>query len=153
MQENTTMNNPLFSLFITTIFVTGCSSTGSTTQNQTATKIVNNYAVTSVEHPDIQTLVKSFESDSGSSPFSGSVVQLSGEVVAFSLTEDDLYTVTIRDGESDVLCVFNNSVANQLGEGRTVHDGATITIQGQCFASGLFSSNSFSLDGCRIVTN
>lgn len=147
------MNNYLTPLFITAVSVTGCSSTGSTTQNQNATKIVTNYAPSSVEHPDIQTLVKSFESGSSSSPFSGTVVQLSGEVVAFSLTENDLYTVTIRDGESDVLCIFNQSVADKLGEGRIVHDGATITIQGQCFASGLFASNSFSLDGCRIVAN
>jgi hypothetical protein len=135
------------------ILITGCSSTGSTTQNQNATKIVNNYAPSSIEHPDIQTLVNSFEKDSGSSPFSGSVVQLHGEVIAFSLTEDDLYTITIRDGESDVLCIFDDSVSEQLGEGRTVHNGATVTIQGQCFASGLFSSNSFTLDGCRIVSN
>jgi hypothetical protein len=140
-------------LILTAILITGCSSTGSTTQNKNATKIVNNYASSSIEHPDIQTLITSFEEKSSSSPFSGSVVQLSGEVIAFSLTEEDLYTVTIRDGESDVLCIFNNSVAGQLGDGRPIQDGATITVLGQCFASGLFSSNSFSLDGCKIVSN
>ena len=140
-------------ILLSAILITGCSSTGSTNQNQTATKIVNQVHPSLVEHPDMKTLASSFDEHSGSSSFSGAVVELSGEVISFALTEDDLYTVTIRDGDSEVVCVFNDSIAGKLGDGRVVHNGATITVQGQCNASGLFSANSFSLDGCRIVSN
>jgi len=140
-------------ILISAMLIIGCSSTGSTNQNRTASKVVEQVDLSNIEQLDIHTLIASFEENSTSSPFSGSVIELTGEVVAFALTEDNLYTVTIRDNDSDVICVFNNSIADKLGDGRAVHDGATITIQGQCFASGLFSSNSFSLDGCRIVSN
>ena len=140
-------------IILLALLITGCSSTGSTKQNQTATKIVEQVHPSHVEHPEIKTLSTSFNEISGSSPFSGTVVELSGEVISFALTEDNLYTVTIRDGDADVLCIFNDTIAGKLGDGRMIHNGATITIQGQCYASGLFSTNSFSLDGCRIVSN
>lgn len=138
---------------ISIMFVTGCSTTGSSNRNLQATKVVEQVDQSIVERPDIQSLNTSFGEQNNSSPFSGSVVELTGEVVAFALIEEDLYTVTIRNDESDVVCVFNNSISGKLGDGREVHDGAIITVQGQCFASGLFSANSFSLDGCRIVSN
>ena len=140
-------------LILSAIFITGCSSTGSTNQNQTATKIVSQVRPSHVERPKMHALTTSFEENSGSSPFSGAVVELSGEVISFASTEDNLYTVTLRDGDSEVLCVFNDSVSGLLGDDRAIYNGATITIQGQCFASGLFSGNAFSLDGCRIVSN
>lgn len=141
-------------LFIlTALLVTGCSTTGNSNQNRAATKIVQNIAQTNVEHIEIDTLNTSFVDERSSSPYSGSVVELSGEVVAYTLTEEGLYTVTLKQGSSTAICVFNDSVANQIGNDRVIHDGATITVQGQCYASGLFSSNSFSLDGCKIVSN
>jgi len=153
MQENHVMQIQSITILLSAILITGCSSTGSTNQNQTATKIVNQVHPSHVEHPDMKTLASSFDENSGSSSFSGAVVELRGEVISFALTEDDLYTVTIRDGDSEVVCVFNDSISGKLGDGRVVHNGATITVQGQCYASGLFSANSFSLDGCRIVSN
>ena len=138
---------------ISILFVTGCSTSGSSNQNLHATKVVEQVDQSVVERPDIQSLNSSFDEQNNASPFSGSVVELTGEVVAFALTEDDLYTVTIRDNNSNVVCVFNNSISGKLGDGREVHDGAIITVRGQCFSSGLFSSHSFSLDGCRIVSN
>ena len=140
-------------IILSAMLVTGCSSTGSTNQNRTASKIVEQVHPSHVEHPDMKVLTASFQENSGTSPFSGTVVELRGEVISFALTKDNLYTVTIRDGDSEVLCVFNDTLSGKLGDGRTVHNGATITVQGQCYASGLFSSNAFSLDGCRIVSN
>jgi hypothetical protein len=138
---------------LSAILVTGCSTTGNPNQNRTASKIVENIAQTNVEHLDIVTLNTSFVDERSSSPYTGSVVELSGEVVAFALTEDGLYTVSLKQESSTVICVFNDSIANQLGDDRSIHNGAMITVQGQCYSSGLFSSNSFSLDGCRIVSN
>jgi len=153
VQEKTHMHIQLTTIILSALFITGCSSTGSTNQNQTAAKIVSQVSPSHIERPKLQALTSSFEENSGSSPYSGSVVELSGEVISFASTEDNLYTVTLRNGDSEVLCIFNDSISGQLGDGRVVFNGATITIQGQCFASGLFSANAFSLDGCRIVSN
>ncbi len=144
----------MFQLFIlcSSVLITGCSSTVNTQQNKMATKTVTQVNQSSVEHPSIETLSESFVDKNSSSPFSGTVVELTGKVVAFALTNDSLYTVTIRNGDSEVICVFDDSIAGNLGDGRDIHDGATVTVRGQCFASGLFSSTSFSLDGCRIVS-
>ncbi len=143
-----------YQLFIlcSAAIITGCSTTGSTHQNRIATKIVSQVNQSSIEHPSIETLSESFLDKSSSSPFSGTIVELTGRVVAFALTDDSLYTVTIQDGDSEVVCVFDNSIAGNLGDDHDIRDGATVTVRGQCFASGLFSSTSFSLDGCRIVS-
>ena len=68
-----------------------------------------------VKHPDMESLNASFNEDSTSSTFSGSVVELSGEIISFASTEDGLYTVTISDGETNVLCVFDDDIADKLG--------------------------------------
>jgi hypothetical protein len=144
------IRNTTISFFI--LFITGCSSTGNVNQNKTASRIVNQVDQSYIERPDFKTLISSFEDNSSSSPYSGSVVELSGKVVAFSLTEDGLYIVTIRKNKDDVLCVFDESLANELGTGKSIHNGANITVHGQCYASGLFSSNVFTLDGCKLVS-
>ncbi len=135
------------------ILITGCSSTGDINQNKIATKTVSEVSSSFIEYPDIQDLVSSFEKKHVNSKYSKSIVEVSGEVIAFSLTEEGLYLVTIRDNKSDVICIFDDSLANKLGTNQDVYKGATITVRGQCHASGLFSSNSFSLDGCRLVSN
>ena len=74
------------------LFVTGCSSTGNSSRNLRATKVVEQVNQSTVERPDIQSLILSFGEHNSSSPFSGSVVELTGEVIAFALTEEDLYS-------------------------------------------------------------
>ena len=147
------MHIQVAALLLTTTLITGCSSVGSVSQNQTASKIVSQVHPNHVKHPDMESLNASFNEDSTSSTFSGSVVELSGEIISFASTEDGLYTVTISDGETNVLCVFDDDIADKLGTDRAVHNGATITVQGQCHASGLFSASAFTLDGCKIVSN
>ena len=143
---------PIIFLFIA-ILITGCSTVGNKFQNQTAAKIVSQVNPSHIEHQSIQSLTTSFQNNSSSSPFSGAVVELTGEVTAFALNEGDLYTVTIRNDGSEVVCVFDNSISGKLGDGRAIRSGATVTIQGQCVASGLVSSTSFSLNVCRLVSN
>ena len=147
------MNFQYLAIIASCFLITGCSSTGSVNQNQHAAKIVSQVNPSNVERPDLKTLTASFADTDSTSPYSGSVVELSGKVIAFALTEDDLYTVTMQDGETTVICVFDSTIADQLGGSRTISGGATITVQGQCFASGLFSSSAFTLNGCKLVTN
>ncbi len=142
----------LFILFTYTL-ITGCSTIGSNYQNQAAAKIVGQRDSSNIERHNIGSLNTSFQNNVASSKFSGDIVELTGKVVAFSLTENGLYTVTIQNDESKVVCIFNNSISGKLGDDRAIRSGATVTIQGQCAASGLFSSTSFSLNGCRLVSN
>jgi len=104
-----------------------------------------------IQTVEISDLHDSFLQSRNASQYEETVVDVSGEVVAFSLSEDNRYTITLRDGESDAVCVFDSSISGDIGDGRTVRRGATITIRGKCFTSGLFSSNPFTLDGCHIV--
>jgi hypothetical protein len=142
-----------FTLVVSLFLITGCNSTGSLSQNQRASKIVSQVQQSHIEKPNIQTLEASFSDNENTSKYSGAVIELSGEVLAFSLTEDDLYTVTIKQDDSHVVCVFDASIADNIGGGRSVRNGAIVIVRGQCFASGLFSSNSFMLDGCSLVNN
>jgi hypothetical protein len=67
------------------------------------------------------------------------------------MSEDNLYTVTIDDDGTRAVCIFDDSISGNLGDGREIQQNAVLTIQGQCFSSGLFSSTPFTLNGCRIV--
>lgn len=133
--------------------VTGCSSSGSVSQTTKATNIVQQIDTSKVDAVKIITLNESFLKSRDKSPHNETVVQVTGDVVAFALTEDNLYTVTLQEGDSNAICVFDNSISGDIGIGRKIYKGATITIRGQCFGTGVFSSNSFSIDGCQIVEN
>jgi len=133
------------------IIITGCSSSGSVAQTKTATNIVQHIDISKVKTVKIANLHASFLNSRDASPHHETVIEIKGDVVAFSLTEDNLYTVTLREGESDAICYFNNSISDEIGTGMKIHRGATLTVRGQCFTSGLFSSKPFTLDGCSIV--
>ncbi|MBT4530203.1 MAG: hypothetical protein HOC27_03275 [Phycisphaerae bacterium] len=147
------MNLQHLALIASLCLVTGCSSTGNTSQNKRASKIVQQVNPSHVERPSVKELASSFSEIDTTSTYTGSVVELSGKVIAYSLTEDGLYTITIKQDDTHIVCVFDNSIADQIGGGRLASRGSTITVQGQCFASGLFSSNMFTLDGCKLVSN
>jgi len=104
-----------------------------------------------IEKIKIPALHKSFLDERKDSPHNGTIVELSGEVVAFALTEEGLYTVTLRDGDVTAICVFNDSLSDDLGDNRTVRRSASITVRGQCHSAGLFASSPFLVDGCQIV--
>ena len=134
------------------MFITGCGATGNVNQTATAIQVVQQADRSKIELVSITTLNDSFLDRENPSPFAGEVVQISGEVVAFALTVGDQYTVTIRENNSDAIFIFDASLSNQLGDSRPVRNGVILTLQGQCYSSGLFSAIPFTLDGCRIVT-
>ena len=141
-----------FTALCVLICITGCGSFGNTTQTVTAVQVVQQADRSKIAQIPISLLNESFLDKENASPYAGEVVEIAGEVVAFALTVDNQYTVTIRDTNIDAICVFDASLSDQLGDGRSVRDGVILTIQGQCYPSGLFSTNPFTLDGCRIVT-
>ena len=133
------------------LLLTGCSSSSSALHHKTATKIVLQADSSKISKIEISDLHTSFLNDRTASAHNGSIVEVSGEVVAFALTEEGLYTVTIKDGDATAICVFDDSISGKLGDNRSVRKSSKIIVQGQCHSSGLFSSNPFTLDGCRIV--
>ncbi len=141
--------NLLFPLIA--VLLTGCSSSSSALHNKTATNIVLQADSSKINKIEITDLHTSFLNDRTASAHNGSIVEVSGEVIAFALTEEGLYTVTIKEGDATAGCVFDDSISGKLGGDRSVRKDSKIIIQGQCHSSGLFSSSSFTLDGCRIV--
>ena len=133
--------------------VIGCGYAGSTNQTSTSVQAVQQADQTKIDVVSIKTLHESFLDPENPTKYAGEIVQIIGKVIAFALTAENLYTVTIREGNTDAICVFSASLSNQLGECRSIRYGVTVIIQGQCKASGLFSTNPFILDGCQIVTN
>jgi len=141
-----------FALLAATIpFITGCGAVGSTSQASIASHAVQQADQSKIMHVPISDLHASTQLGSDPSEYAGKVVEVSGTVVAFALTENNLYSVTLRDNESDAVCIFDNSISGKLGDGRPIRSGASLTVQGQYQASGLFASNPFTLHGCRIV--
>ena len=145
------MYTPQFALITALLFITGCSATNSTAHNRKATNIVIQADGSKIDHVTIAHLHGSFLSDQNSANHNGAIVQITGEVIAFALTEEGLYTVTLREGDSVAACVFDDSVSGRLGDGRTIQKSATLTVRGQCNSAGLFASSPFSIDGCQIV--
>ncbi len=152
-QENHIMRLHHYLLLAISVSITGCSSSGSIFQTTKATNFVQKIDSSKVDAVKIDTLHTSFLQTRDKSPYNETVVEVTGDVVAFALTENDLYTVTLRENDSDAICVFDNSISGNIGDGRKISRGATITVRGQCFTTGLFSSNPFSIDGCHIVEN
>ncbi|MDG1137667.1 MAG: hypothetical protein P8N28_05330 [Phycisphaerales bacterium] len=145
------MHSIPLALITTLIFITGCSSTNSTARNQKASMIVMQADESKIDTVKISALHGSFLNGQTNSNHNGSIVQITGEVVAFALTEDGLYTITLREGEIDAVCVFDDTISGKLGDGRAIQKSATLTVRGQCHSAGLFASSPFSMDGCQIV--
>jgi hypothetical protein len=133
------------------LLITGCSSTSNTTQNSSASTIVQQTDASKIQVVEATDLHTSFLKSRSASPHNGKVVEITGKVIAFSMSEDNLYTVTINDKKTPVVCIFDDSISGMIGDDRIIQRDVELTIQGQCFSSGLFSSNPFTLDGCRIV--
>ena len=144
-------------LRLTTIYATvcifGCGYAGSSLQTSNSNQAVRQADQSKIDVISVEILNDSFLDREKPSQYAGEIVQITGKVVAFALTAKNQYAVTIRENNIDAICTFDASVSTRLGDDRTIHYGATLTIQGQCFASSLFSTNPFTLDGCQLVTN
>ena len=143
----------LFNIFsIATIaLVTGCSSSGGIARTKTASYHVESTILAKIEVVSIASLHDSFQNPSNPSIYIDRVIETSGEVAAFTMNDENQYTVTITEDGSEAICVFDNSISGKLGSDRLIHHGVKLTIQGKCYSSGLFATNPFTLDGCRIV--
>ena len=142
---------PFFALIA--LIVTGCSSTGSAEQTQSASTVVNQVDPSKVEQLSILQLHEAYLDSNITHAHEDSVVDISGEVVAFELTEDNRFSVTIRNDNKDALCLFTDEIADQVGTGRVIFRGANITVRGQLGKAALFSETPFVIDGCVLVTN
>jgi len=134
------------------ICITGCVSIGSTNQPASAVQVVQLADQSKIDHIPITTLNELFIEQENPSPYACEVVPIAGNAVAFAFTASNQYTKPIQIDNIGVICVFDASLSNQLGDGQPVRNVAILTKQGQCYASGLFSSNPFTLNGCCIVT-
>ena len=135
------------------LIITGCSSTGSLEQTQTASSVVSQVDPSKVEQLSIARLHEAYLNPSVEQPQQGKVIDVSGEVIAYELTEDNRFSVTIRESNKDAICLFSDDIATQVGTGRAIYRGANISVRGQIGKAGLFSSTPFVLDGCAIVSN
>tara|TARA_B100000959_G_C14888977_1_gene585829 strand:- start:428 stop:871 length:444 start_codon:yes stop_codon:yes gene_type:complete len=138
-------------ILATALYITGCSSTSNTAQNRSATTVVQQADASKINTIDSADLHSSFLKSRTSSPYDGKVVEISGKVIAFSMSKDNFYTVTIDDKNTHVVCIFDDSISGMLGDEGVIQRDAELTIRGQCYSSGLFSSTPFTLDGCLIV--
>ena len=139
-------------LVTTALIITGCSSSGSVNRTQSAIQQVE-AMLSKIENISIQTLHDSFQNPNNPSKYIDVIVETTGEVVAFTMKDGNQYTVTIKNDDMEAICIFDDSIADKLGGNRTIRFGVELTIQGKCYSSGLFSTNPFTLDGCRIVSN
>lgn len=138
-------------LFSTSVIITGCSASNSTAYNSAAQRIVMQADSSKIQTLKISALHNSFLNEHQNSPHNGTILEITGVVVAFALTEDGLYTVTLRDGDATATCVFDDSISGDLGDNRTIYSSASLTVRGQCHSAGLFASSPFTVDGCQIV--
>jgi len=145
------MTYQLTLITVTLAFLAGCSAIGSVEETSIARNVVRQVDQSNIEHVSIATLHDTSVAGTETSAYAGEVVEVTGKVVAFALSEQHLYTVTLREDDVDAICIFDDSISGQLGGDRPVRWGSILTVQGQYQTSGLFASNPFTLDGCRIV--
>ena len=139
----------LFSIYS----LVSCGTTNSLQVTSKANRVVSQASDLAVKEVSIEHLTSSFLESGSDSQHNHVVVEITGLVVAYGLTEGGVYTVTLRQDNKDALCTFDPSVSNQFGGGRKVSSGAEVTLRGQCQSSGLFASHPFTLHGCKIVRN
>ena len=138
---------------LTTILVLTCCSSGTDIQKTTkATRVVNQAGEKSIQHVSIESLTSAFLESGSKCHHNDTVVEITGEVIAYGLVDGGVYTITLRRNDKEALCLFDNTISKELGSGRRVSSGATLIIRGQCQSSGLFESNPFTLNGCKVIS-
>ena len=144
---------PLFSALITILLLCGCTASSSVKATAKAARVVNQASDHSVKNIPISELNSSFLNTGADCKYNCAVVEVTGKVIAYGLTEEGVYTLTLQENDKNALCTFDASISNQLGAGRRVCADAMITVRGQCQSSGLFASQPFSIHGCKISEN
>ena len=81
----------------------------------------------------------------------GKIVEISGEVISYEMTEDNRFQVTVRKNGKDAICLFSDLIADNIGTDRDIYRGAKIKVRGQCNRAGLFSATPFIMDGCTLI--
>jgi hypothetical protein len=128
-----------------------CSSSNNLITTTKAARVVHQASDETVNQESIGDLNSSFLDSGSESNHNHTIIEITGDVIAYGLTEDGVYTVTIRENDQEALCTFDASISNQLGGGRLISAGASVTVRGQCHSSDLFASHPFTLHGCKIV--
>ena len=129
----------------------GCGTTTNLQTTVKATRVVGQASDHAVNEVSIESLTSSFLESNSESEHNHAVVEITGTVVAYGLTDGGVYTVTLRQNNKDALCTFSPSISDQFGGGRKVSSGALLKLRGQCQSSGLFASQTFTLHGCIII--
>ena len=143
----------LLLLPITLLLLFGCNGSNNLKTTTKAARVVHQASDHTVKQLPISNIKNSFIENGSESNHNHSVIEISGEVIAYGLTEDGVYMVTLREDGHEALCTFDASISDQMGGGRTVSSGSSITVREQCQSSGLFASHPFTLHGCKIVTD
>lgn len=141
----------LFFIPLTAILISSCGSSSNLVTTTKAARVVHQASDESVKQVSIGDLNNSFLGSGSESHINHTVIEITGNVIAYGLTEEGVYTVTLRENDHDAVCTFDESISNQLGGGRSISSGASVTVRGQCQSSGLFASHPFTLHGCKIV--
>ena len=81
------MQYQLISIVIAITCATGCGSVGSTSQTTMSANVVQKWDQSKIQRVSVHTLQESFLNRLDISSFSGEVVEISGTVVAFALTD------------------------------------------------------------------
>jgi archaeosine-15-forming tRNA-guanine transglycosylase len=141
----------LFFIPLTAILLSSCSSSSNLITTTKAARVVHQASDETVGRVSIGDLNSSFLESGSESNYNHSVIEIAGNIIAYGLTEEGVYTVTLRENDHEALCTFEESISKQLGGGRTISSGASVTVRGQCQSTGFFASHPFTLHGCKIV--
>lgn len=143
----------LIPVFTSMLVLCSCSSNSNIQETVRAARVVSQADGNSIEQLSIASLTNSFLKAGSECHHHDTVVEISGEVVAYGLVDGGVYTITLRQDDKDAMCMFDDTISDQLGGGREVSSGANLVIRGQCQSSGFFASHSFILNGCSLITN
>lgn len=143
----------IFIALLSIYILASCGTTNNLQDTTKATRVVGQASDHTVKEVSIEHLTSSFLESGSDSQHNHVVVEITGLVVAYALTEGGVYTVTLRQDNKDALCTFSPSVSDQIGGGRKISAGAELRLRGQCQSSGLFANHPFTLHGCKIIEN
>jgi len=91
-----------------------CSSSNNLITTTKAARVVHQASDETVNQESIGDLNSSFLDSGSESNHNHTIIEITGDVIAYGLTEDGVYTVTIRENDQEALCTFDASISNQL---------------------------------------
>ncbi|MDP7009168.1 MAG: hypothetical protein QGI78_06320 [Phycisphaerales bacterium] len=141
-----------FSLLITTLALMSCGSTIGLQTTTKAARVVSQSGDQHIKLVPIDELHTAFLQTGASCDFNHTVVDVQGTVVAYGLTKEGVYTITLEQNGQGALCTFDEAVASEFGTDGTVFANTTLVIRGQCQSTGLLANQPFAIHGCKIVS-